>query len=178
MADYPSDAPLPQVSVSRIQAYPFSNFIRIKANSNIVNNETIQEWLGSRGFRTDWIKLTLNIFGPWGFPERMFFDNGVESYGVIDISGIDFGKWVTVSATSIGLYPLGTQVSKEYLFASPIYLFDVYVPFISELPEGVWTDLQFKQEPPEPPDGAVLIAGAVALLILLGVGYAVYRLST
>ena len=139
----------------------------------MINNEAFQEWLGPRGFRTDWVQLRLSVIA-WGFPENLFFADGVAegSAAWIDFFGTYFGKWVTVSATSILLYRIGTQISEEYLFDSPVYLFDVYVPFISDLPEGVWTDLQFKQA--NGPSMSSLL-GVGLVLGLMGLGYYLWK---
>lgn len=164
VTDYPPDAPLPKVKVSVVRAKPVTLsgptlYVGWKYIAEITNFQELKNWWSARGLGNCEV-VTL---------DQRAFVNGVHDSGD-NTDGIaapeTYGTWVTYAAK----YYWDPSYSVSYYFAEPLYLFDYYVPFPSELPVGVWTDLQFAVSPPIPEVSWIMIVP----LAILGIGALAY----
>lgn len=172
MADYPSDAPLPQFKITRVQGCPMftsSNplvpapSVVLKVEGELINYQSMIEWFDVNGYSCSQIK---------------FFSGGWISI-LVDSSGLiiptfpnyewHFGKWVTRQFS----YVNGIGQEYSWAFSSPVDLgYSIYIPYPDELPVGVWTDLQFKQG-----NGSSMssLLSVGIILGLMGLGYYLFR---
>ena len=169
MSVYPSDAPLPQFQVSNVLGtIPLgTSLVGLQFEGYITNYGQISDYCNNHG-----IIMADLTFHTAELHQVIFKDLGSRIYhryntGDIPIS-TDYGKWVRLEFAKI------TFAFEEFTFSSPLYFCDVYVP--SNLVEGVWTDLQFKQTSNQGSSGSGLAIVAVPL-ILLFIGFLFIGLS-
>jgi len=170
---YPPGAPLPRFQITRVEGYAVVGalWIDLRFEGEITNFEELANWWEIRGhpdFRTKSLDFSWTDVGSiWMY----FYQGSVQHHsGGMDarIMGGYWGKWNTLAFKDLQGY--GS-------FNPPLYFCDVYVPFASELPSGVWTDLQFRVTPTPLPNKRtvwILAGSAVVVVGLLG-GYALAK---
>lgn len=170
MTDYPSDAPLPQFNITRVQGKSESSnhlnaAVGICIECSISNYQSFVDWWLARGYevRNNYLRL----IGDIGYPHEDF-QNGVSTGGYLDVVyPIDYEKWHTISFTQMfNLVPL-TGGGEPMIFGNPLYLCDIYVPNADTLP--VWTDLQFTVSSPIPEVSWIVPALFIGLVVGIGV---------
>jgi len=169
---YPPGAPLPRFKITKVRGLPFSDYpgIEVEVEFEVTNFQELKDWFdprlseGSDIRTTEWRELAGN-----GGVTIHLADSGVPLSGNMDGAYYTtyLGAWHKIALEVV--YGLGFQCQID----PSLYFCDVYIPFPSELPSGVWTDLQFRVAPTPSLNRTVeILAGAA--VVAVGVGGAYY----
>ena len=164
MAVYPPDAPLPRFKIVKIQAMQ-ADHVHFQVVAMLANFDDLDEWFKVNKNETFYGE---SVFATSAVPTPVFgslsFINGIsDALPRLRARSEAFGKWVSLDFTDIII----NGFKAYYEVSPPLHFCDVYVPNPSDLPVGVWTDLQFKQGNGTKASGLAIIAVPLVLLFLL-----------
>ena len=140
-ASYPPDAPLPRFMVTKVEGNPTPEMtaVYVRFQAEQTNFEEWASYWEAHSEYTDWRTRHWNyrLAVEGNRRGEVDFVNGMAQvplgFGNTWVIG---GQWTQFHFSTWNYYTT---------FEPQIYLCDVYAPLPSDLPVGVWTDLQFKQ---------------------------------
>jgi len=175
---YPSDAPLPKFKITKVMGQPYTIadrvYVRVRFDCEIMNYQEVSMWFSARqlgDFRKVQFRFTM------GYAIQIDFGQHV-SDDICLFFGEAFGRWNSLAfGWSMGVDSSGFEdlsSNPSYTYNPSLCFCDVYIPFPSDLPSGVWTDLQFREAQGAP--SLKLVAGvALGTFALVGIGYLYHK---